>query len=230
MNTQKQTSSMIGRRLLANLVDILLLLILFFFFYFVLFKPVMNNIYNISSHKDNYTQCMNNYNSIREEYGIISFDSSSNIIYNTVTDDIKNSFLNDSRVIDLTKTIQDEAMYVFKYTMLGCLYALLCSSFIAFILLPICLRTKTLGRLCMKLTLIRGKEKKTLPIYFVLLRGVVYIVIDVMLGILSLGIIPLIDLLVAILSKENRSIVDRLSNCRVVEGSIPIEVNESIQD
>lgn len=82
----------------------------------------------------------------------------------------------------------------------------------------------------MKLTLIKGKEKKTLPIHFVLLRGVVYIVIDVLLGILSLGIIPLIDLLVAIPSKENRSIVDRLSNCRVVEGSIPIEVNESIQD
>lgn len=230
MNTQKQTSSMIGRRLLANLVDILLLLMLFFFFYFVLFKPVMNDIYNISSHKENYTQCMNDYNAIRVDYGIISYDSASDIIYNTVSDDIKNAFLNDSRVIELTKTIQSEAMYVFQYTMLGCLYSLLCSSFIAFILLPLCLRTKTLGRLCMKLTLIKGKEKKMLPFYFVLLRGVTYIIVDVLLGILSLGIVPLIDLLVAILSKENQSIVDKLSNCRVVEGSIPIEVNESIPE
>ncbi len=230
MNTQKQTSSMIGRRLLANLVDILLLLMLFFFFYFVLFKPLMNNIYNISAHKENYITATNSYNTIREEYGIISFDSASDIIYNTVTDEIKNAFLNDTRVIELTKTIQDEAMYVFKYTMLGCLYSLLCSSSIAFILLPLCLRTKTLGRLCMKLTLIKGKEKKTLPFYLVILRGVIYIIIDVLLGILSLGIIPLIDLIVAVLSKENRSIVDKLSDCRVVEGSIPIEVNDSITE
>ena len=221
---------MIGRRLLAFLVDVLILMILFFFLYFLLFKPVMNNVYQLSSHKDCYTQYLREYDAIRAEYGIISFGSDSSIIYNQVTDEIKNAFLNDSRIIQLTKEMQYEARYVSTYTMLGCFYSILCSSSLIFIIIPLCIKTKTIGRLCMKLTMIKGKEKKILPWYLVIIRGVVFILLDVILGVLTLGIIPLVDLLVAILSKDNRSIVDFISFSRVIDGVIPLEFIESVDD
>lgn len=230
MNKQKQNNSMIGRRLLAYLVDVLILMILFFFLYFLLFKPVMNDSYHLSSHKDCYSQYLREYDSIRAEYGIISFGSDSSIIYNQVMDEIKNAFLNDGRIIQLTKEMQYEAKYVFTYTMLGCFYSILCSSSLIFIIIPLCIKTKTIGRLCMKLTLIKSKEKKYLPWYFVMIRGVVFIVLDVILGTLTLGIVPLVDLLVAVLSKDNRSIIDYLSFSRVIDGVIPLEFIESADD
>lgn len=221
---------MIGRRLLAFLVDVLILMILFFFLYFLLFKPVMNNSYHLSSHKGSYSQYLSEYDSIRAEYGIISYGSDSSIIYNSVTDEIKNAFLNDSRIILLTKEMQYEAKYVFTYTMLGCFYSILCSSSLVFIIVPLCIKTKTIGRLCMKLTLMKSNEKKYLPWYFVIVRGVVFIVLDIILGVLTLGIVPLADLLVAVLSKDDRSIVDHLSCCRVIDGVIPLEFIESVDD
>lgn len=90
--------------------------------------------------------------------------------------------------------------------------------------------TKTIGRLCMKLALIKSNEKKYLPWYFVIVRGVVFIALDIILGVLTLGTIPLADLLVAVLSKDNRSIVDYLSFSRVIDGVIPLEFIESADD
>ena len=220
--------SMVGRRLYAKMIDVLMLFILVFLFDGFISQPVFSNITNIEEVKASYVTNSNSYNSIQDEYEIYIYDSEGNRKYNdNVSDEIQEAFLSDERIITLKAILVEEQEQILKNFVLRIMFSILIPAFLLYGIIPIFLREgKTIGRLIAKLTVINNNGK---PIGWLktLFRALASIVINIYLAIITLGIVPLISLIISILIKDNRSIVDLISGTKVIDGKIPYIYNEN---
>ena len=67
-------------------------------------------------------------------------------------------------------------------------------------------------------------KNKYIPFYLLILRQILAIIINVILGVFTIGIVPLINLLVCILQKDNKCIYDLICKTEVIDGKLPIEI------
>ena len=68
------------------------------------------------------------------------------------------------------------------------------------------------------------RQTKYIPFYLLILRQILAIIINVILGVFTIGIVPLINLLVCILQKDNKCIYDLICKTEVIDGKLPIEI------
>ena len=217
-----KNESMVGRRLYAKIMDILLLFILVFLVDGFLSQPIFSKITNIEEIKDSYVTNSQTYNSIQDEYEIYIYDSEGNRKYNeNVTTENKNVFLSDTRIITLNAILVEEQEQILLNFILRIVISIFIPAFLFYGIIPIFSKEgKTIGRLIAKLIVINNNGK---PINWLhtLFRALVSIIINIYLAIITLGIVPLISLIVSIIIKDNRSLVDLVSGTKVIDGKLP---------
>ena len=214
--------SMVGRRLYAKMIDIFILFILVFLFDGFVSQPVNKSITNIEEITLSFNENTKAYEKIQDEYNIYIYDENGNRNYNEgVTEETKYLFLNDSRVLELKTLIARQQKDIILNFVLRIVISIFIPAFLLYGIVPIFLKEgKTIGRLVAKLIVIENKGK---PIGWLktLLRALVSIVINIYLAIVTLGIVPLISLIISIIVKDNKSIVDFISGTKVIDGKIP---------
>lgn len=220
--------SMVGRRLYAKVLDVLILFVLVFLFDGMVSKSLQSKITDIDKIKFSYVTNSDVYEDIQDEYQIYIYDSNGNRKYNdNVTQEVKDAFLNDSRILSLNDILQEEQKQIILYFALRIMFSIFVPAFILYGIVPVFLKDgKTIGRLAAKLIVINSNGT-TLKWYKTLLRALASIVINIYLAILTLGIIPLASLIVAIVIKENKSFVDLVVRTKVIDGKIPYFITEN---
>lgn len=231
LKNSENAKPMVGRRILAFTVDTLLFLFLTFFAYGFVGSEIVKRTTNASEVSTEYQADSRAYEELQEEYGIYYYDANSTRTYNSnVTEEDKQAFLADERVIALSEKIGNEQNQILGFFFIGLAYAVGLTCLIENIALPLIFRKgRTVGKLIMRLAVIDKDEKKYLPWWKVIVRYSVYSVLNSFLGIATVGLLPVANLVVAILTKDNRSIHDLIAGSRVVDSTIPLSLNETIE-
>ncbi len=213
-----KNESMVGRRLYAWMIDALILFVLVFVFDWLVSTPLMNNVTDILEVKEEYIKLAKDYEVIQDEYGIYYYDSENNRIYNNeVTEEVKNKFLSDQRILDLNKLLVEKQNYIIINFIIKIAISLLLASIIIYIILPLVLsKGRTLGKLAAKLYVVND-DNSYAKWYKILIRYILNIIFNVYLALASLGIIPLISLIVSINQKQNKALPDLICKTIVVD-------------
>lgn len=217
-----KSESMVGRRLYAWIIDTILLFIIVFLFDGLVSQPISKKITNIEQIQTSYEDNSKVYESIQDEYNIYIYDENGNRLFNENIDEkVKEQFLNDQRIIDLNKVLVEEQETILTHLIVRMAISMSVPSLLVYCGLPLILgKGKTLGRLAGKLIVINDNETRV-KWYKILLRGIITIILDVYLGLITMGILPLISLLIAVLTRDNKSLVDLICKTNVVNGNIP---------
>lgn len=217
--------SMVGRRLYAWILDTLLLVVLAFVFDGLLTIPIINNITKIEEISASYLDNSKAFENIQDEYNIYIYDEANNRIYNNnVTEEIKDAFLNDERIINLKEEMAKEQEYIVKNFIFRICLSILFSSLVTYIIIPLIFKNgKTLGKFASKLNVVSDNYEYA-SWYKIIIRSILSIIFNIYLAIFSLGMVPLFSLLIAISSKDNKAIPDFICKTIVVDAKIPIEV------
>ena len=121
--------------------------------------------------------------------------------------------------ITLNAILVEEQEQILLNFILRIVISIFIPAFLFYGIVPIFLKEgKTIGRLIAKLIVINGKPINWLHTLF---RALVSIIINIYLAIITLGIVPLISLIVSIIIKDNRSLVDLVSGTKVIDGKLP---------
>jgi len=219
---------MIGRRLISMMIDFLLLSIITFFFFGLIVHPLTTKVTNYNEVVATYQQLDKDYSAIQDEYGIYYYDENNKRVENTnVSEEIKQQFLNDERIVTLKDDIIASQQDILKFAIGEVSSSVFLGSLVAFIILPLCLRKgRTLGKMTMKLFVVDTKFNY-IKWYVLIPRQLLYIILNIYLGIITLGIMPLVNLVVAILTRENQTIYDLICHSCIADGRIPLEVNKN---
>jgi len=217
---------MVGRRILAFVVDFLILFVIGFFCFPFVSRPIVEHTTNIKALESSYYAHEKQYQDLEDQYHIYYYtEEGERKKNNDVTEVEKTQFENDENVIALRKQMYKEMEGSAKIVVLQIFISEGVAAIPVFIILPLCLRKgRTVGKLIFKLALAQ-RENKYQRWYLVLARQTLNVIINVLLGSASFGLIPVGNLLCSIFSKENRSIDDWATCSRVVENSVPIEMN-----
>lgn len=209
---------MVGRRLYAWMIDALILFVLVFVFDWLVSTPLMNNVTEILEVKAEYIKLAKDYEVIQDEYGIYYYDSENNRIYNNeVTEEVKNKFLTDQRILDLNDRLVEKQNYIILNFIIKIAISLLLSSIIIYIIIPLSLsKGRTLGKLAAKLYVVND-DSSYAKWYKILIRYILNIIFNVYLALASLGIIPLISLIISINQKQNKALPDLICKTIVVD-------------
>ena len=215
--------SMIGRRLYAWIIDAFLFFTLLFFVDGLIATPIMNKTTDIEKVLDSYVINSDIYNDLQDEYELYIYVDNQRVQNESISEEVKQDFLNDSRVIEITNTLYYEQTILLKTIIVRLSLSILAVSLIVYVLLPLLFkRGRTLGKVIAKLSL--NKNNEYAKWYLVVIRYLLSIVFNVYLAIVSLGIIPLINLILAINHKENRAIYDMILGINVEDNKLPIEI------
>ena len=215
--------SMIGRRLYAWIIDTFLFFALLFFVDGLISTPIMNKTTDIEKVLDSYVINSDIYNDLQDEYELYIYVDNERVLNESISEEKKQEFLNDSRVVEITNTLYYEQTILLKTMIVRLSLSILAVSLITYVILPLLFkRGRTLGKVIAKLSL--NKNNEYAKWYLVVLRYLLSIVFNVYLAIISLGIIPLINLVLAINQKENRAIYDMILGINVEDNKIPIEI------
>lgn len=213
-----KNESMVGRRLYAWMIDALILFVLVFVFDWLVSTPLMNNVTEILEVKAEYIKLAKDYEVIQDEYGIYYYDSENNRIYNNeVTEEIKNKFLTDQRILDLNDRLVEKQNYIILNFIIKIAISLFLASIIIYIIIPLSLsKGRTLGKLAAKLYVVND-DSSYAKWYTILIRYILNIIFNVYLALASLGIIPLISLIISINQKQNKALPDLICKTIVVD-------------
>jgi len=216
---------MIGRRLYAWIIDIFMFLALVFFVDGLVATPVMNNTTDIQEVLDSYVINSKTFEDLQDEYEIYIYDEDNNRILNEeISDKQKEEFAKDERVILVSNLLYSEQTILLKTMAIHISLSILVTSIFVYIVIPLLIgKGRTLGKLIAKLVLV-NKNKEYSAWYQVVLRYFLSIIFNIYLAILSIGIIPLINLIVAIGNKNNQTVYDLITKVTVEDGKIPIEI------
>lgn len=223
---EEKVESQVGRRLFSMMIDTLLLIVITFFMFGLVVHPITCSITSYNQLESNYRIDSKEYNDIQDEYGIFYYDENNKRIENKdISEEVKEKFLNDERIISLSAKIIAEQEQILRYFILEALCGITISSLLVFLAVPLCLRKgRTLGKFILKLYVV-NYDFHYVRWYSLLLRQVLYTIINVLLGIISFGIVPLVCLLVSILTSKNQTPYDLIAHTYVIDGKIPLEVN-----
>lgn len=213
-----KNESMVGRRLYAWMIDALILFVLVFVFDWLVSTPLMNNTTEILEVKEEYIKLAKDYEVIQDEYRIYYYDSENNRIYNNeVTEEVKNKFLTDQRILDLNDRLVEKQNYIILNFIIKIAISLFLASIIIYIIIPLSLsKGRTLGKLAAKLYVVND-DSSYAKWYKILIRYILNIIFNVYLALASLGIIPLISLIVSINQKQNKALPDLICKTIVVD-------------
>lgn len=207
-----------GSRMGAFIVDIFLIVILFFFFELAVCRTTIGNLSVVKENLATYNYYEGEFAKIQDEYEIYIYDEDGKRLYNEkLTEETKNAFETDERVIKIREEIDPYAKKVIAYATIEYSLALLLSSFIALFVIPLIAKEgRTLGKFLLKVA-VRNKDDSDIKWHKLLLRWFVQLVLEIVIGLVTLLALPLISLVCTTFTKDNKSLVDLICGTKVVQ-------------
>ena len=221
--------SMIGRRLYAWIIDTILFLVIVFFIDGLISTPIMNKTTNIESVLDSYTINSDIYNDLQDEYELYIYDEKGNRIVNeNISDEAISQFNKDERVIEVTEKLYSEQKQLVSTLVIRISLSILVSSSLVYLIIPLIFtKGRTLGKLVAKIVII-NKNDEYITWYHLLARNGLNIIFNIYLAIITMGMMPIVNLVISIGQKDNKTIYDLICKTRVIDGSLPIEITTKI--
>ena len=207
-----------GSRMGAFIVDMFLIVILFFIFEVALCRNTIGKTKEVTESLQMYEYYENEFAKLQDEYEIYIYDEEENRIYNEkVTEEVNAAFEADERVIKVRNDITPYAKKVIAYAAIEYSIALLLSSFIALFVIPLIAKEgRTLGKVLLKVA-VRNSDDSDIRWPRLLLRWFVQLVLEIVLGLLTLLAIPLISLVCTTFTNDNKSLVDLICRTKVIQ-------------
>lgn len=217
--------SMIGRRLYAWLFDTMILLLLAFFFEGFVNGPMIQGLPEVQETLVSYENHWEEYRTLQDEYDVYVYDADNNRVYNQgITEEGLNAFKNNEEVKVLSEKIYKEQNILINYLVIRICLDLAFSSVIVYLIIPLIAKQgRTIGKLIAKLA-IADNNNEYAKWYLVGARYLLSIILNVYLTLFTIGIVPLVNLLISIGQKDNKSINDLICQTKVVDNKIPLEI------
>lgn len=222
--------SMIGRRLYAFLIDVLVFVMFTFLIDGLVSTPIINSTTDVKETFTTYRAHVDEYNEIMIEYGLASKDENGKLTYVQNPDKEKqDNFLKDPKIITLREVMPGEQNKLIVYFIVRVICSISAASFITFYIAPLCFRRgRTLGKFIAKLAIV-DKDYSYITWYKLLLRYFISTITNIFLFILTMGIVPIILLIVTINQKDNQNIYDKLCKVYVIDGKVPSYIIKETQ-
>ena len=139
-------------------------------------------------------------------------------------------FLNDQRVILLKTSLNQLQNKILTYFVLEAATTTFVISVIFELAIPLILqRGRTIGKVIMKIAIVE-ENLDDVKWYKYILRWFLKLVINGYLGVLTLSILPLVNLVVATIEKDNKCLYDKVCNVIVVDSVIPVQINKKYNE
>lgn len=205
-------------RMGAFIIDMFLIILLCFFFEFAVSRNVVGTNKNVKENLAMYELYDAEFGKIQDEYQIYIYDEDGKRIYNEdLTDETKQAFENDERVKQIRIDIRPYSQKVIAYAAIEYSIALFLATMVALFILPLIFKEgRTLGKLILKVA-VRNKDDSDIKWYKVMLRWLFQLVFEILLGVLTLLITPLMSLICTALTRENYSLTDLVCKTRVIQ-------------
>ena len=203
---------------MISTVLLFLIVILFFFFELAVCRTTIGNLSVVKENLATYNYYEGEFANIQDEYEIYIYDEDGKRLYNEkLTEETKTAFEADERVVKNRKEIEPYAKKVIEYAAIEYSIALLLSSFIALFVIPLIAKEgRTLGKFLLKVA-VRNSDDSDIRWPKLLLRWFVQLVLEIVLGLLTLLAIPLISLVCTTFTKDNKSLVDLICRTKVIQ-------------
>lgn len=207
-----------GSRMGAFIVDIFLIVILFFFFELAVCRTTIGNLSVVKDNLATYNYYEGEFAKIQDEYEIYIYDEDGKRLYNEkLTEETKTAFESDERVVKIRAEIEPYAKNVVTYATIEYAIALFLSSFIALFVIPLIAKEgRTLGKFLLKVA-VRNADDSDIRWHKLLLRWFVQLVLEIVIGLVTLLAIPLISLVCTTFTKDNKSLVDLICKTKVIQ-------------
>lgn len=207
-----------GSRMGAFIVDIFLIVILFFFFELAVCRTTIGNLSVVKDNLATYNYYEGEFAKIQDEYEIYIYDEDGKRLYNEkLTEETKTAFESDERVVKIREEIEPYAKKVVTYATIEYAIALFLSSFIALFVIPLIAKEgRTLGKFLLKVA-VRNADDSDIRWHKLLLRWFVQLVLEIVIGLVTLLAIPLISLVCTTFTKDNKSLVDLICKTKVIQ-------------
>lgn len=201
------------QRILSVFCDVAFAIIMTLVFAKIVVAPVLNSITHLPTHIENYRSLTKEFDALQDQYGLYVYDEDKNRIENKeVTEEQKEIFLKDERVIEikaLAPSLQDE---IRKDTLLEMVTSFYVSAAFTYLVVPFAFRKKksTIGKKIFHF--VQVNENETLLTngqYF--LKNLFIFFVHYILGLLSFGVILLVELIFVCVDKKHQTLVDKIT-------------------
>lgn len=215
---------MVGRRLYAWIIDIMIFLVFVFFVDGMVSTPIMNKTTDIQKVVESYKINSEVFEELQDEYEIYIYVEDYRVLNDDITEEKKQEFANDERVILISNTLCEEQKMLLTTMAIRISLSILVVSIFVYIVLPLIIgKGRTVGKLIAKLVMV-NKNKEYSKWYQVVVRYLLSIIFNIYLAIITIGIVPLINLIIAIGTKDNQTLYDKLSKVTIEDGKLPLEI------
>lgn len=200
-------------RLISAVVDVSFVIIMALAFAKILVSPLLSPITHINDHISHYKDLSKEFENLQDQYGLYIYDEKEQRIENKeVTEEQKQSFLNDTRVQEIKEEVlplQDE---IRKDTLIEMATSFYVSALFCYLLVPLAFRKKkaTIGKKIFHLVQV-DKEGNLLSTQRYEWKNFLIFFFHYILGTLTFGVLLLVEAILIVSRKDRASLVDMLS-------------------
>lgn len=204
------------QRIVSVFCDVAFAIIFSLVFAKLIVSPILNPITHLSDHITTYQFLTKEFDALQDQYGLYIYDEKENRIENKeVSEEQKEHFLNDARVIEIKKEVPPLQDEIRKDTLLEIATSFYVSVAFSYFVVPFVFRKKkaTVGKKIFHFVQIKDDNLLTNSQY--LFKNFLLFLFHYVLGLLSFGIILLLELIFVCVSKDHQTLVDKITKSQL---------------
>jgi uncharacterized RDD family membrane protein YckC len=177
---------------------------------------IINKFTSYPTINDEYDALVVEYDTLEDQYQIYLYDEDNNRVFNKeITDEQTNAFLQDPRVNEIKELVVKDQNKIYTYDALEITTSSIISLIITYFIIPLIFASKaTLGKKAFHLVIYQQDQLLSKKKYY--LEQILYVLINVILGIGTLGIIWIGGIIAMVITKDNQSIVDLIFKRKLI--------------
>lgn len=204
------------QRIVSVFCDVAFATIFSLVFAKLIVSPILNPITHLSDHISTYQFLTKEFDALQDQYGLYIYDEKENRIENKeVSEEQKEHFLNDARVIEIKKEVPPLQDEIRKDTLIEIATSFYVSVAFSYFVVPFVFRKKkaTVGKKMFHFVQIKDDNLLTNSQY--LFKNFLLFLFHYVLGLLSFGIILLLELIFVCVSKDHQTLVDKITKSQL---------------
>ena len=204
------------QRIVSVFCDVAFAIIFSLVFAKLIVSPILNPITHLSDHISMYQSLTKEFDALQDQYGLYIYDEKENRIENkNVSEEQKENFLNDARVIEIKEEVPPLQNEIRKDTLIEIATSFYVSVAFSYFVVPFVFRKKkaTVGKKIFHFVQMKADNLLTNSQY--LFKNFLLFLFHYVLGLLSFGIILLLELIFVCVSKDHQTLVDKITKSQL---------------
>jgi len=199
-------------RFLVAFLNFLMLILMSFIFDALVSSRIASNLNGYQSSYDCYETLENEFYAIQDEYHIYIYDEDNNRVINpNLTDEMKSNFLNDTRVVSIKNEAYDLSITIRMYAIVPFIISYILMTMVVYVLPTLFFKKKqNIGMKAFNVVLYKNEE---IPLRIQVVGYMfLYIFFHLIIGVLTLFILNIIDLVYTNFNKDHRTLMEKIFN------------------